>query len=69
MPKIKRMTWMTKRRFARVREVLRECPNAAAKAEGLACLRYAEPNYLCRLIRQDHPDRIAAMQYIETHDW
>jgi len=70
MPKIRRGTWMTKRKLDRVREVLNSCPDPNAKAAGLASLRNAKPNnYLCRLLPRDSPERIAAMQFIESHDW
>lgn len=67
MSKIGRGTWMTKRKITQAREVLRDCPDADVRAEGLACLRKAKPGYLSNLISQDHPDRIAAVQYIENH--
>lgn len=67
MSKIGRGTWMTQRKITEAREILRGAPDPDVRNEGLACLRKAKPKYLSNLISQDHPDRIAAVQYIESH--
>ena len=62
-----RGTWMTQKNITKAREILRACPNEDAKNEGLSCLRNAKPEYLSNIIPMDHPDRIAAVHYIEAH--
>lgn len=36
--------------------------------EGIACLTGAKPEYLCNLIKTDHPDRIMAMSLIVQNE-
>lgn len=65
--RIGRGIWMTTRKIRRARAILRDCPDHNVRAEGLACLRNAEPEYLANLIPMDHPDRTAAVFYLEQN--
>ncbi len=58
--------WMSSEKIAAARQTLRTCPEKATRDEGMACLRGARPEYLCNLIKQDHPDRIAAVRYLSA---
>ena len=64
MCKMKPHSWMTTRMIADARARLRECPDPDVREEGLACLRKAKPEYLCNLIKADHPDRAAALRWL-----
>jgi hypothetical protein len=66
MSKIGRGTWMTKRKIAEARELLRHAPHDI-KAEGLVALRNAKSEYLANIIQMNHPDRIAAVFYLEQN--
>jgi len=61
---------MDKRAIARARRIFEgaqyraegmDADGERIAAEGLACLESARPEYLTNLIRQDHPDRVAAL--------
>ena len=62
-----RGTWMTQRKIAVARAILRGCPDEDTRDEGLQCLKKASPEYLMNLIPMDHPDRINAVLYIENN--
>jgi hypothetical protein len=65
--KITRSTWLSVRSIRKVREILRGCPDKDIRDEGLACLRNAAAGYLMNLIPMDHPNRVAAVLYIESN--
>lgn len=64
---------MSQKKISKARAILRQAridnvADALPAAEGLACLTNAKPEYLCNLIKMDHPDRIKAVQIIELSD-
>ena len=59
--------WLSTRKISRARACLRECEDNSTRAEGLACLRNARPEYLCNLIHADHPDRRGALRWLKEN--
>lgn len=72
--KVSLSTWMDERKIEQARRAFDSALYRAEgidpaferiAAEGLACLENAEPEYLMNIIRQDHPDRVAAVQLLQ----
>jgi hypothetical protein len=69
-----RGTWMSAGYIAQAIKILREIKENPTRTknerdgsdEGIACLTSAKPEYLCNLIKTDHPDRIMAMHLLTT---
>ena len=53
----------------KLRRQISNCPNRDWRQEGLACTaNVTEPEYLCNIIPQDHPDRRGIFQWL-TDDY